>query len=33
MDEGNSPREVAKALNVHSSTIYRVLRSSISSPD
>lgn len=33
LDEGNSPREVAKALNVHSSTIYRVLRSSISSPD
>ncbi|MCV9910393.1 recombinase family protein [Brucella sp. HL-2] len=33
LDEGNSPRDVAKVLNVHSSTIYRVLRSPISSPD
>lgn len=30
LNEGNSPREVAKVLNVHASTIYRVLRSSIS---
>uniref|UniRef100_A0AC34GG07 Resolvase/invertase-type recombinase catalytic domain-containing protein n=1 Tax=Panagrolaimus sp. ES5 TaxID=591445 RepID=A0AC34GG07_9BILA len=32
LDEGNTPREVAKALKVHPSTIYRVLRSSISAP-
>lgn len=32
LDEGSTPREVAKALKVHPSTIYRVLRSSISAP-
>lgn len=33
LDEGQTARQVAKALKVHPSTIYRVLRGSISSLD